>query len=278
MGRRGAVRFFAIGLTFLAGVATTPLPAVAAQLDCLMIDYQDPNTHEKFYITTAPLPIREQIETPANGESKPVSGKCVDALLRGEIISGDYEKIRKALRDSWPYLAEIRLNSPGGSVLEALNIGRLLRKYLITTTAYVPSWEKQPDQAVPQYTQDLVCASACALIWFGGVERMGHVGLHRPRIDDPDFANRPPDEATALYRRVLSEIEGYLVEMEIPRPTIDIMLATSSADVRWVDAKTDGLSRPPSYAEWEDASCRENANPFCRSLLRSSRVKQLSPP
>ena len=89
-----------------------------------MIDYEEPNTHEKFYITTAPpSPIRTQVEVHAPNV---VGGKCVDALLRGAIVVGDYQKIRQAIHDSWPYLTEIDLDSPGGSVLEALKIGRLL--------------------------------------------------------------------------------------------------------------------------------------------------------
>jgi hypothetical protein len=43
--------------------------------------------------------------------------------------------------------------------------------------------------------------------------------------------------------------------MEAPKPMIDAMVATSSADIHWVNSDTAGLKRPPSIAEWEDASC-----------------------
>jgi hypothetical protein len=36
---------------------------------------------------------------------------------------------------------------------------------------------------------------------------------------------------------------------------IDATANTSSSDIRQVDGDTDGLRRPPSIAEWEDASC-----------------------
>jgi hypothetical protein len=36
---------------------------------------------------------------------------------------------------------------------------------------------------------------------------------------------------------------------------IDAMVATNSADIRWVDADKDDLERPPSIAEWADAAC-----------------------
>jgi len=35
---------------------------------------------------------------------------------------------------------------------------------------------------------------------------------------------------------------------------IEAMVATGSADIKWVDAD-DALGRPPSLAEWEDATC-----------------------
>jgi hypothetical protein len=79
--------------------------------------------------------------------------------------------------------------------------------------------------------------------------------LHRPRIDDPQFKVLAPAEATKVYRRSLDEIEKYLDEMEAPRSMIDAMVATNSADIRWVDADKDDLERPPSVAEWADAAC-----------------------
>jgi len=114
---------------------------------------------------------------------------------------------------------------------------------------------------------------------------MGRVGLHRPRIDDPEFANSPPDEAMKLYRKAIVGIEGYLTEMEVPRPVIDAMLVTSSSEIRWVDAVTAELSRPSSFAEWEDATCKTPFDPklgpvldACRGPLRSRQVRELSPP
>jgi hypothetical protein len=44
---------------------------------------------------------------------------------------------------------------------------------------------------------------------------------------------------------------AYLDEMEIPRPMIDAMFATGSAEIQWVDYYK--VERPPSLSEWEDA-------------------------
>jgi hypothetical protein len=217
-------------------------------------------------------------KTQADANNAPAGSYIKDPKTGSLFIrTGDYETVQTFFRKSWPALTMIELISDGGSAYEGMKIGRLMRKYLITS--YVPRGRTKCGST------GCVCASACALIWFGGVERLGVVGLHRPRFEDPDFASQPPEEATKLYRRVLNDIESYLGEMEVPRPIIQAMVATSSSEIRWVDAIADQLSRPPSYAEWEDASCREKYDPEqgplideCRGSLRSSRIKQLSPP
>jgi hypothetical protein len=228
------------------------------------------------------------------------TGKCAFGSLRGAIAPGDYDKVKKLVDDAWPNLFLFSLESAGGSVYDAIKIGRLFRKYLIaadvpSSYCYSDEPKNRPANAPPfdptkPYTVlptaphgSCVCASACALIWFGAVERMGTVGLHRPRIDDPDFANSPPEEATKRYRRALSEMEAYLTDMEVPRPVLDAMLATSSGEIRWIDVN-DSLARPPSYAEWEDASCHnqlDGQGPFfdaCRRNLRLGQMKKLSAP
>src|SRR5260370_42197985 len=157
------------------------------------------------------------------------------------------------IRANHPFVRHFNLVSPGGNVDEALKIGRLFRKYLIATVA--PSNERveagnvvQDD--VPSLSvgsrdlcrgQECTCASACALIWMGGVSRSGAVGLHRPRIDDPMFSGLPPADASTAYRQVLARIAAYLDDMEVPKSIIESMVATSSSDIRWVNGVAEGL-------------------------------------
>jgi hypothetical protein len=259
------MRWFAAILVLLIGILADAAMTSAAEIDCVF----------EGDIPGVSMEVFHKLQL-----SDPLQGKCVWAELRGQIVRGDYDKLHTMMTKSWPLLTLLDLHSPGGSAAEALRIGRLIRRYLITTNA--PGHGRCN---ILNSETGCDCASACALIWFGGIQRIGKVGLHRPRIDDPDFASSPPDEAMALYRRVLAAIESYLVEMEAPRSVIDAMLATSSSEIRWVDAVTDQLSRPPSYAEWEDASCKDTYDPWrgplideCRGPLRTSRVKELSPP
>jgi len=187
-----------------------------------------------------------------------IPGFCDVALLRGKVVKGDYERVR-----SFIYFfstTKFILASPGGDVDEALKIGRLFRKHLILADA---PWRKPDgsiwiyglDRTAPCRGQNCTCASACAFIWFGAVERDGTVGLHRPYIDDPMFAGLPPAEASIRYRQMLDSVVRYLNEMEVPKSIIESMTATSSGDIRWVDTIDEGLDRPPSIAEWVGASC-----------------------
>jgi hypothetical protein len=76
-----------------------------------------------------------------------------------------------------------------------------------------------------------------------------------------------------MYQSVLDEIARYMGEMEVPRPMIDGMVATASSEIRWVDYDHDGLSRPPSFAEWADASCGP-LSPQEESTLVALRAQQ----
>jgi hypothetical protein len=210
---------------------------------------------------------------------------CGNGHLNGEIVKGDYEKVESLIGLG---AAHFSLASPGGDVDEALKIGRLFRKYLIETSApyRYPDDSPRPSGCLGEniccfrgkkiyYGQNCTCASACALIWFGGVDRGGTVGLHRPYINDPIFRGLPPADASTAYRQMLDNVVAYLNEMEVPRSIIESMVATSSGDIRWIDADlTEGLDRPPSIAEWVDASC--GSFDF-HEALRQNHNKELSP-
>ena len=191
---------------------------------------------------------------------------CTTGYLSGQIFKGDYEKVATLLAANQPFLNVFALDSPGGDVDEALKIGRLLRRDLIETWAPIP-FPIGGALVVPGVVagdEKLVslcsgpgcnCASACALIWFGGVARVGTVGLHRPSTGDPVFRQLSPSSASSGYRREVEDIVGYLDEMEVPKSIVESMVNTSSDDLRWVGAVNEGLDRPYSIAEWEDATC-----------------------
>jgi len=186
-----------------------------------------------------------------SGRTPTPSVTCLRGFLSGEIFKGDYDKVVAFLKAHHPFLDSFILNSPGGDADEGIRIGRLFRKYLIDTTAYVE---------VEDGENQFRCASACALIWFGGVNRNWSVGVHRPRISDPMFRGLSPADASTAYRQVLGRIAAYLEEMEVPKSIIELMIGTGSNDIRRVNDYDDGVDPPPSIAEWEDASCGPGSN------------------
>jgi hypothetical protein len=189
---------------------------------------------------------------------------CGTAYLHGEIKSGDAKKVTEFYRQHHKVLRYVYLVSPGGNVRDGIEIGRLFRKYLIHVEAPVgqgsfgfgalirPTGDTIDDLCEAQHKK-CVCASTCALVWFGGVEREGEIGLHRPRIEEAGFAALSPDKAAKEYQRVLDTVVQYLSEMEVPRRFVEEIIETGSSDIRWVSDSS--LDHPPSFAEWRDANC-----------------------
>jgi hypothetical protein len=193
---------------------------------------------------------------------RPSATSCKVALLRGLIARGDYEQYKAFYSHYHRALEVLLLVSEGGNAEEALKIGRLLRKYLLSVFAPSRSSDTSFRLMRPSDISDLcrgpscICVGACALIWFGGVSRAGHVGLHRPGINDPEFNAPLSADASTVYKRTLQEITRYLEEMEAPRPLIDTTFATSSSEIQWVEEVDGGsLEYPPSFIEWVDANC-----------------------
>ena len=207
---------------------------------------------------------------------RPTADTCKAAFIQGDIVEGDYQKFLSLYRKNHPFMEHVSLELPGGTVDDAMEIGRLFRKYLIAVDS--PWQEVVGGQSVMMsYRTGLCdgpnchCASSCALIWFGAPERTGDIGLHRPRTDDPAFKVLSAADAASAYRRMLDEIVRYLQVMETPRPMIDAMVSTSSARicwVRWNDDKTASLWRAPSFAEWADAACGQFTNQETNTMIQ----------
>lgn len=96
--------------------------------------------------------------------------------ISGEIDGATTTKLRRLLEEldlrSLPGIddrgtTQVKLNSPGGSVEEAMTIGRLFRRYRMGATV-------EPDA---------ICLSSCVLIYAGAVNRLGYnkkalIGIH----------------------------------------------------------------------------------------------------
>ena len=262
-----AVAIVVACLALLGGVVASVTPADLAEVLCA-----------KYYSPTSPQ-SDELVQNLYQSGRRPRKSSCAEGALVGQIAKGDYNKILEFYREHHPFLGQFRLNSSGGNVTEAIKIGQFFRKYLIT--AWAPICPSNGSAVLWRVCkgQGCTCASACALIWFGAIHRHGSVGLHRPFTEDPTFRAMSPTEASAVYRTVLNSVSRYLEEMEVPRPMIDAMAATGSAEIRWVEFDEE-LERPPSIAEWEKASCgsltiQENGT-YLSLMVRTAEREPLS--
>jgi hypothetical protein len=179
---------------------------------------------------------------------------CDSAIIKGEIVEGDYQRFVAFYRENHPFLASVFLHSPGGDVYQAIEIGRLLRSYSIKANAPAHSDDGNNEFLGLNICKgpECICASACALIWFGAPERMGAVGLHRPRNLNPSFGDLTSIEAEHTYKKDLRLIVQYLEEMEVSQAFIDALKSTSSSAIQWQSVYYD---RSPSFAEWIDTVC-----------------------
>lgn len=237
--------------TTITVLATAPRDAAyAADVGC----------QSYFYTLGRPFPEEKARKLWPSGR-RPTRLTCSVGLVKGPITAGDYDKIVAFYRQHHPFIDSFQLQSPGGSVIEATQIGRFFRRYLIEAEApaYINGLSFLRNiNGETCAGPDCICASACALVWFGASRRMGRVGMHRPRRTDLDFSALSVEAASAQYKEALRLVTNYLIEMGAPRTVVEKMVSTSSADVHWLDDGVLGdlpIERDAAFDEWLRASC-----------------------
>jgi ATP-dependent protease ClpP protease subunit len=158
-----------------------------------------------------------------------------DLKLTGEIDPPMLEKVLRLLKEAeartdksearTTFADYITLDSPGGSVLAAMAIGRLARQHRLT--ALIPSGAE--------------CVSACVLIYAGAVVRNarttgGRIGIHAPFLDTSG-ADLSEDAARKAYTSLLQDIRSYFREMNVSEGLADEMLKTPASQVRFLTVK-----------------------------------------
>jgi hypothetical protein len=126
--------------------------------------------------------------------------------LTGTIDIGAADRFAKEVAARGSYVKTVALNSPGGSVADALAIGRLLR-------------EKGFDTSV---SPGALCASSCPLIFSAGTKRsataQSAIGVHQIYSAMPDVQPaglRASGMAMIDAQKTTAEITRYLADMGI---------------------------------------------------------------
>lgn len=190
------------------------------------------------------------------------NGINLGVILEGEIDTGDYQKVRDAIRRAGPTAGTLYLRSKGGNVVEAMRIGELVRKLRMDTDAplKLPGKSAQCFEAPPETDTNCICASACFLIYAAGSNRHGnHLGLHRPYMPSSAASSISEEQHDIMHRDISEKVKVYLHQMDVPVRFIDLMFSRSSRQVYFVsieEAERDALmGRVPSTEEYLIAKC-----------------------
>ena len=108
--------------------------------------------------------------------SNQISATGLSVYADGVINEGTTDRLLSYLKTNKIEVARIYFNSPGGSLLEGMRLGRAIRHLQLYTSIGVDG-----DQATNKAS---ICASACAYAFAGGVSRFidadtGRLGLHQ---------------------------------------------------------------------------------------------------
>ena len=171
---------------------------------------------------------------------------CIAVRMTGKIEPGDSAKLeqtiekleRAGVRNTRARVAAVVLDSSGGSVAEALTIGRFIRARQIWTQVGVNDR----------------CASSCVLVLAGGVARFpfGTVEVHSfysPEVlGSGDFS-----KAEKMYTEIAEQIAAYLKEMRVTTALLDEMMQIphyTSRQLKFEEIKRFGLfGMDPVYAQ-----------------------------
>jgi hypothetical protein len=123
-------------------------------------------------------------------------------LATGTITPGSAEVFAAEIAKRGDYVTTVVLNSPGGSLGDALAMGRLIRERRLATEVEAGKY----------------CASSCPLVFVGGVERRAgakaSIGVHQAFAMAQAAAPAPRDQMSDA-QRISARCQRYLAEMGI---------------------------------------------------------------
>lgn len=156
-------------------------------------------------------------------ESVAVAGGGWALYLDGMIEPGADLRLAKFVDEQRILRADVYFNSPGGSLLAGMAIGRVLREHGFDTHV----GRRTADARRPAGG---VCFSACPFAYAGGLRRSlrkdSELGVHRARNRVPV----PDDEA--FDRRVRADAIDYLIEMGVRPDLVELMQDVPPGGIR----------------------------------------------
>jgi hypothetical protein len=141
---------------------------------------------------------------PDGAMAKPMTFELVGGgrlMATGTITPGSSEAFAAEVARRGDYIRTVVLNSPGGSVNDALAMGHLIRDKKFATEVEAGKY----------------CASSCPLVFAGGLERRAGanaaIGVHQ--VAALGSANAAPRDEMDVAQRISARCQRYLGEMGI---------------------------------------------------------------
>jgi hypothetical protein len=141
---------------------------------------------------------------PDGAMARPMTFELVGAgrlMATGTITPGISEAFAAEVGKRGDYIKTVVLNSPGGSVTDALAMGRLIRERKFATEVEAGKY----------------CASSCPLVFTGGVERRAGdkaaIGVHQ--VAAISSASAAPRDEMDVAQRISARCQRYLGDMGI---------------------------------------------------------------
>jgi hypothetical protein len=137
--------------------------------------------------------------------AKPMTFELVGGgklMATGTITPGSLESFATEVGRHGEYIRTVVLNSPGGSVADALAMGRLIRQKRLATEVEAGKY----------------CVSSCPLVFAGGVDRRAGdnatIGVHQVAATRP-AADGPPRDEMSVAQNISARCQRYLGEMGV---------------------------------------------------------------
>jgi len=137
-------------------------------------------------------------------------------IISGTIENGESEIFKKTVEEKKHLgVITVSLSSDGGSLLEAMKIGKIIRDNKM--------W------AVVPYNSR--CLSSCVFLLAAGVFKnpVGLVGIHRPYITDTNNKN-----VDFSMKNIMKNAENYLDEMNVPKSLVEEMFSISPENIKYL--------------------------------------------
>jgi len=214
----------------------------------------------------------ERIRYHLNRDNAPVA-----MIVEGEIKPGDAKAFLEHVKAFQGSIRDVHLMSPGGSALEAMEIGRIIRALKMTAWAPLGS-PSQPFCAWrPLDANNCTCTSSCFLLYVAGIERHGEVlGIHRVFVGHDKLKTLSASEALEASREIKRKVSFYFSEMGVPPMYLDRATSTPSGEIDFL-SKTEiqkyfsGFI--PEYAEWVTAKCGDQSRLYSEFIASMKRSK-----